>query len=301
MAAAKMHADERDVDAPLARRLLIAQFPQWADLPLVRVASDGTDNAIYRLGDDMAMRMPRYPSAAAQATKESHWLPRLAPHLPLDVPLPLGLGEPDDVYPWPWSVVRWLPGEPASLVEVDALDAALRLARFVGAVQAVDAAGGPEPGEHNFGRGAGLATRDGWVRDALAQLDGMIDVAAARDAWEQALAAPAWERPPVWLHGDLHDGNMLAASGRLTAVIDFGCLGVGDPACDVMPAWTFLPADARPAFRAELGVDEATWERGRGWALSVGLIALPYYRDTNPPLAESARRWIDEVLADRDR
>lgn len=302
MGAAKMHADEIDVGPSLARRLLNAQFPQWAELPLARVASDGTDNAIYRLGDDMALRMPRYPSAAAQAAKEARWLPRLAPHLPLDVPVPLALGEPSDGYPWQWSVVRWLPGERASEAALDdAQEAAVLLAGFVAALRRLDTTGGPAPGEHNFGRGAPLAARDEWVRAALAQLDDVVDVAAAGAAWERALAAPPWERAGVWLHGDLHGGNMIVRGGRLSGVIDFGGLGVGDPACDVMPAWTFLPRKARSPFRAELGVDDDTWERARGWVLSMGLIALPYYRETNPPLAQNARRWIDDVLSDRDR
>lgn len=297
-----MHPDEMDVDAALVRGLVDVQFPQWAGLSLIRVESDGTDNAIYRLGDAMAVRMPRYPSAAAQAAKEARWLPHLAPRLPLAVPVPVALGRPDSTYPWEWSVVRWLPGEQAS---IDALDdvreAAVTLARFVNALQRVDPDGGPVAGDHNFGRGAALATRDDYVRDALTQLRGTIDVEAAATVWARAVSASEWDRAPVWVHGDLHGGNMLVHGGKLAAVIDFGGLGVGDPACDVMAAWTFFPPPARATFRAELGVDDATWERGRGWALSVGLIALPYYRETNRALAENARRWIEEVLDDRDR
>ncbi len=175
---------------------------------------------------------------------------------------------------------------------------AAALAQFVVALRGIDPGGGPEPGEHNFERGAPLATRDEEVRGALRRLEGDFDVVAAAAVWERALAAPAWDRLPVWIHGDLHGGNLLIDGGRLSAVIDFGGLGVGDPACDVMPAWTFLPAEARPTFRAALGVDDATWDRARGWALSMGLIALPYYKDTNPPLAANARRWIGETLRD---
>lgn len=300
--AAKMHVDEVDVDEALVRRLLGEQLPQWAELPLERVPSDGTDNAIYRLGDDMAVRMPRYPSAAGQVTKEAQWVPRLAPHLPLDVPFPLALGEPGDGYPWRWSVVTWLPGERASFEALsDPGDAAARLAGFVRVLGGIDTGGGPPPGDHNFGRGAPLATRDGYVRDALAQLGSDLDVGAAQAAWERALSAPEYSAPGVWIHGDLHGGNLLTNGGRLTGVIDFGGLGVGDPACDVMPAWTFFRGPARATFRERLAVDDATWERGRGWALSMGLIALPYYRDTNPSLARTARRWVEEVLTDRDR
>lgn len=294
-----MHPDERDVDAPLVRRLVAAQFPQWAGLDLERVQSDGTDNAIYRLGAAMAVRMPRYPSAAAQAEKEAEWVARLAPHLPLDVPVPLALGRPAAGYPWRWSVCRWVTGERG--MADDQRDAAAQLAGFVRALQRIDPSGGPAPGDHNFGRGSHLATRDEWVRDALTRVVDEVDVASATAVWEQALAAPVWDRTPVWVHGDLHGGNILVRDGRLAGVIDFGGLGVGDPAVDVMPAWTFFTADGRKAFRAELEVDDATWDRGRGWALSMGLIALPYYRVTNPVLAASARRWIEETLTDRDR
>ena len=297
---AKMHADERDVDESLVRALIAARFPQWAELPLARVRSDGTDNAIYRLGDDLAVRLPRYPAAAAQPSKEARWLPHLAARLPLQVPEPLGLGEPALGYPWHWSVCRWIHGERASIEAVDPHEAAAQLAAFVRALHEVDPAGGPGPGEHNFARGAPLATRDQEVRAALARLDGVVDVGAAAAAWDRALSAPVWERPGVWVHGDLQAGNMVVAGGRLRGIIDFGALGVGDPACDVMTAWIFLPRSVRDVFRAEAGADEETWERARGWALSVALIALPYYRETNPAFFASARRWAEEVLADRD-
>jgi aminoglycoside phosphotransferase (APT) family kinase protein len=297
-----MHADELEVDASLVCRLLEAQLPEWADLPVERVRSDGTDNAIFRLGEDMAVRLPRYPGAAAQSEKEARWLPRLAPRLPLDVPVPLAAGVPGEGYPWPWLVARWLPGEVATAAPVaDYLEAAVELAGFVAALRALDPAGGPGPGGHNFGRGAPLATRDEEVQGALARLHGDVDVAAAAKAWQRSLEADAWDAPPVWIHGDLHGGNLLVAGGRLSGVVDFGGLGVGDPACDTMPAWTFFPAEAREVFRSELEVDDATWERGRGWVLSMGLMAVPYYRDTNPPLAANARRWIEEALSDRGR
>lgn len=295
-----MHPGERPIDAALVRRLLAAQFPRWADLPLARVQSDGTDNAIYRLGDDLAVRMPRYAAAAAQADKEVRWLPRLAPHLPLEVPVPVALGEPDHDFPWQWSVCRWVPGENATPERIaDPREAAVTVARFVESMQRIDPTGGPSPGDHNFGRGEPLANRDDEVRAALRDLDGVVDVRSATHAWEAALSAPVWDRPGVWIHGDLQGGNMLAVQGRLTGVIDFGASGVGDPACDAMVAWTFLPRDVRPLFRSELGLDDALWERARGWVLSMGLIALPYYRTSNPAFARNARRWIEEALGDR--
>ena len=293
-----MHEGEVATDLSLVRRLLAAQFPGWAGLPIKSVRSAGTDNAVYRLGDDMAVRLPRIPWATGQVEKEHRWLPRLAPHLPLAIPTPLAMGKPGEGYPWHWSVYKWLEGENATVERIaDPRRMAIDLAQFILALQRVDPAGGPPPGAHNSYRGVPLAKRDTPTREAISALHGTVDTEAATAAWEDALGAPEWHGRPVWIHGDLQPGNLLAVEGRLTAVIDFGCLGVGDPACDVMPAWLFLPADARAIFRAELQVDDATWARGRGWALSLGLIALPYYHITNPVLAGIARRAIAEVLA----
>jgi aminoglycoside phosphotransferase (APT) family kinase protein len=297
-----MHADEVDTDISLVGRLLAAQFPQWADLPIEPIASSGTDNSIYRLGDDMAVRLPRIHWAVGQAEKEHRWLPRLAPFLPLAIPVPLAKGTPAEGYPWHWSVYRWLEGENATIDRIaDLRQAATDLAQFVAALQRIDPTGGPPPGEHNFGHGVPLAERDPPVREAIASLDGMLDVAAVTAAWEAALRAPAWQGPPVWIHGDLQSGNLLAVQGRLSAVIDFGGLGVGDPACDLMVAWNLFSAETRDVFRAALPIDAATWARGRGWALSVALIFIPYYLNTNPVGVGGARHMIDEVLADHER
>ncbi|MBD2868690.1 aminoglycoside phosphotransferase family protein [Paenibacillus arenilitoris] len=289
--------DQRSaIDETLVKRLLAAQFPQWAHLPLRKLASTGTDNAIYRLGDEMAVRLPRVEWAAGQAETEYAWLPKLAPHLPLAISQPLALGTPAEGYPWHWSVHRWLEGENATTGRIDDLrQAAIDLAGFVAALQRIDAAGGPPPG---FGRGMPLATRDAYVRDAIAQLHGTIDTEAAALAWDVSLKAPVWQGQPVWIHADIHAGNLLVDRGRISAVIDFGGVGVGDPAGDLLVAWSVLTADTRPVFREALRPDDATWARGRGWALSVGLIALPYYRDTNPVVAAISRHMVDEVLID---
>jgi aminoglycoside phosphotransferase (APT) family kinase protein len=231
--------------------------------------------------------------------KESQWLPRLAPHLPLAIPEPLALGAPGEGYPWRWSVCRWLDGENATIEQfTDPRQAATDLARFIAALRQINPAGGPPPGPHNFYRGVPLAARDESTREAIAALDGMIDSDAATAAWDDAFQAPPWQEPPVWIHGDLQAGNLLVNGGQLSAVIDFGGLGVGDPACDLMIAWNHFSADARVAFHAALPDDDTTWARGRGWALSVGLIALPYYQNTNPVLASISRYAINEVLAD---
>jgi aminoglycoside phosphotransferase (APT) family kinase protein len=299
MSARKMHSDEVDTDVSLVGRLLAGQFPQWAGLPIEPVRSAGTDNALYRLGEDMVVRLPRIHWATRQVEKEQRWLPRLAPHQPLAIPVPLAMGVPAEGYPWHWSIYRWLAGETTTIERIaDLRQAAMDLARFIAALQRIDPTGGPPPGLHNSSRGEPLAMRDDQTRAAIASLHGILDAGALTAAWEAALAAPAWQGPPVWIHGDLQAGNLLAQQGQLSAIIDFGCLGVGDPACDLQVAWNFLSAETRDVFRASLPVDAATWARGRGWALSVGLIALPYYRSTNPVLAGISRRAIDEVLAD---
>jgi len=294
-----MHDDEVDTDPSLVRRLLAAQFPEWADLSIERVRSEGTDNAMYRLGEDLAVRLPRIHWAIEQVDKEHRWLPKLAPHLPLAIPVPLAKGSPGEGYPWEWGVYRWLDGEEATDERLpDLRQTAGDLAAFVVALHGIDPTGGPAPAEHNFDRGVPLASRDEHTRSAIASLHGMVDVEVVTSAWDAALQAPAWNEPPVWIHGDLQAGNLLVQDGRVTAVIDFGGLGVGDPACDLLPAWNLFAGESRHVFRAALDVDDATWARGRGWALSVALLYIPYYLHTNAAGVDAAGRVIDEVLAD---
>lgn len=298
MTQTKMHADEVHTDSALVRALLAAQFPQWARLPIAAVSSSGTDNALFRLGDDMVVRLPRIHWAVGQVEKEQQWLPQLAPHLPLAIPEPLAMGAPAEGYPWHWSIYRWRDGETAANAQLyDMQQAATELAHFLRVLQRIEVAGGPPPGAHNSNRGEPLVARDTGTRQAIAALQGIVDTAAATAAWEAALHAPQWDRAPVWIHGDLAAANILVNNGHLSAVIDFGCLGVGDPAVDLIIAWEFL-APVRELLRASLGVDGATWARGRGWALTTALVALPYYMDTNPVLVASARQRISEVLAD---
>jgi aminoglycoside phosphotransferase (APT) family kinase protein len=292
-----MHVDELDIDVSLVRRLLAAQFPAWADDPIRRVASAGTVNALFRLGDDMVVRLPRRPWADDGTQKEQTWLPKLAPQLPLAIPVPLAKGAPTPEWPWPWSVFRWLAGESWRSDRVgDLREAALELAGFVSALQRIDTTGGPTPEPTD--RGSPLAERDTEVRAAIAELGGRIPASAVIAAWHDALQADVWDGPPRWFHGDLLPGNLLVVDGRLSAVIDFGGAGVGDPACDLMPAWMIFSGASRAVFRHELAVDEASWTCGRGWALSVALIALPYYWETNPCFAELARHAIAETLDD---
>jgi aminoglycoside phosphotransferase (APT) family kinase protein len=295
----RMHADERDIDGPMVRRLLAAQFPRYADLPLAAVPSAGTDNAVFRLGQDLAVRLPRIHWAVDDARKEHKFLPELAPYLPLQIPEPLEKGVPGEGYPWPWSIYRWLEGEDATLARIaDRRQLAEDLARFVVALHQIDTVELLPTGDLSSNRGGPLSARDAATRAAIGELNGMIDVALVTAAWEAALRTPSAQSRPVWIHGDLKPGNLLATNGRLTGVIDWGGLALGDPAVDLIVAWNFLPAEAREVFRRQVSVDDATWARGRGWALSIGLVALPYYKDSNPELAHISRYQIREVLAD---
>jgi aminoglycoside phosphotransferase (APT) family kinase protein len=287
-----------DINVALVHRLVITQFPRWADLPIKAVEFDGWDNRTFRLGETMTVRLPSAEWYAAQVEKEHRWLPRLAPLLPLPIPVPLAMGVPAEGYPWHWSVYRWLDGEPATIAHIaDLSQFATTLAHFLAALQRIDPTGGPPPGPHNFYRGGPLMVYDGENRNAIAALDGQIDTAAVTAVWEAALNA-TWHGPPVWIHGDVAAGNLLVTGGRLSAVIDFGTSGVGDPACDVVIAWTFLSGASREAFRAGLPLDDATWARGRGWALWKALITLAADIHTSPLKAREARRVVDEVLAD---
>jgi aminoglycoside phosphotransferase (APT) family kinase protein len=299
MAQVKMHAEELDIAPELVTSLLTRQFPDLADLPIAKLTSAGTENTIFRLGDALALRLPRVASAASQATRETRWLPQIAPHLPLATPEPVALGEPSEDYPWHWTVCRWLEGENAFLQPVaDLRDAAKRLAQFVRALQTTPISGYPSLVAVTSGRGVDLIHRDAATRAAIARCEGLADTKPLAEIWDQALTLPVWQRAPVWLHGDLHVGNLLAENGQITGVIDWGSLGMGDPACDLMPAWSMLDRESRALFRDEVNVDDATWMRGRAWAVSVAAIALPYYIETNPLLVAISRHSIDEAVAD---
>jgi aminoglycoside phosphotransferase (APT) family kinase protein len=291
-----MHSVELDIDKALVTRLIAAQFPQWSDLPVVKVPSAGTDHAIYRLADDMVVRLPRIPGVARQVDTEQRWLPLLAPQLPLQVPVPLGRGVPGQGFPMPWSVYAWLDGENAfDRPIIDMRDAAIELGGFVAALRRLDATDVPQ----SF-RGGPIGSSGYDARASIRDLgaDGTIDGEAATAAWEQVLALPQWEGPPGWLHGDLMPGNLLTRHGRLTGVIDFGIVGIGDPACDLIPAWYLFGGDTRELFRAAADVDDTTWARGRGWALCLGLGAEHHYRVKNPALAAAGRKAMFEALAD---
>jgi aminoglycoside phosphotransferase (APT) family kinase protein len=295
-----MHADELDVPQALVRGLVDAQFPQWAGEALVRVPTWGTDNAMYRLGRELVVRLPRRAGTVSALRKELTWLPRLAPHLAagehgVPVPVPVALGSPGDAYPWDWAVYRWLDGTPALEASVDYQRLAGDLAGFVGRLQAVELPGTPPTGS----RGVPLAELDEPVHARIPDLAGEFDTAQVTAVWEHALAAPAWAGPPVWMHGDLMPTNLLIdRAGGLAGVVDWGTCTTGDPACESLLAWISLDAGSRSTYRTLLRVDEATWARARGWALSCAVQAVPYYRETYPAFADLARRTLAAVLAD---
>nr|WP_285486917.1 aminoglycoside phosphotransferase family protein [Amycolatopsis taiwanensis] len=296
----KMHADEADINSDLLRRLLRGQFPQWADLPIERLASGGTVNAVYRLGDTLTVRLPLTSAGARALGPECRWLPKLAPALPVTIPTVVATGDPAEGYPWAWAVHEWIDGDTpveGRLARPDQL--ANDLAEFVTAMRKVGLDGGP-----SAYRGAPLDTVDRYTRTAIEDLrhtDEPFDADAATAAWEEALAAPAWSSTPCWVHADLMPSNLLITENRLTGVLDFATVGVGDPACDLIPAWNLLPPAAREIFHDAVDVDDATWMRGRGWALSMAVIQLPYYRTTNPIISANARHTIDEILTAQDR
>ncbi len=293
-----MHADEFAIDIDLVHSLLAAQHPQWAHLPLRAVTSAGTDNALFRLGETMVVRMPRIAAAAPLIEKEWRHLPSFSA-LPLQVPEPLAIGAPGCGFAWPWSVYRWLEGDPVSTQCVaQSEQAAQALAGFILALRKIEIRGAPLSGAQNNGRGVPLGRRNHLTLTAIDTLSDEFDAREILGAWRACCAAPPWTAQPVWLHGDIHAGNLLARDNRITAVIDFGLCGVGDPACDLMVAWSLFEGNARRSFRDALGDDEPTWVRGQGWALSVALIALAYYRASNQTLSDMSRRAINAVLTD---
>jgi aminoglycoside phosphotransferase (APT) family kinase protein len=291
-------AQNVDIDPALVTRLIASQFPHGADLPITPAEPNGWDNRTFRLGADMSVRLPSAARYAAQVEKEHRWLPVLAPQLPLPIPVPLAVGVPAEGYPWNWSVYRWLDGAPASTAHVDDLtELAMALGHFLTSLQQIDPTSGPPPGAHNFFRGGPVETYDAETRDAIAKVRDQIPAERAIAVWENALVA-TWRGKPVWVHGDVAASNLLVRNGHLSAVIDFGSSGVGDPACDVTIAWTLFSGASREAFRAALPVDAATWARGRGWALWKALITFAGNVNINPGEAEAAGRVINEVLAE---
>jgi len=285
------------IDAALARRLVASQFPQWRELPVTTIAG-GWDNRTFRLGDELVLRLPSAAEYVPQVQKEHAWLPHIAPHVPVEIPSPVAMGRPAESYPWPWSVYRWIEGDTADrVIDADLFALAVDVARFLDALHAVDANEGPEPGPHNFHRGGALSSYDGETRRALAMLEGRIDAQAGMAIWDAAVGT-SWPERPVWVHGDVSPGNLLLRDRRLAAVIDFGSLAVGDPACDLAIAWTFFTREARSAFREKLRLDDATWARGRAWALWKAAIVAAGISRTNAIEFARPLQTLERILRD---
>jgi aminoglycoside phosphotransferase (APT) family kinase protein len=289
----KMHAGEINIDAELVARLVAAQFPQLADLPIRAVQSTGTVNAIYRIGDHLCARLPRLSSWAQDLQKELNWLPKLAPCLSLHIPEPVAQGHPASDYPFPWAIYRWIDGQPYrdDLIH-DERQVAADLAQFVVELRRIDPRGAPRGGRKP------IRELDAPTRVAIEASRSVIDRDAAAAAWASALEAPAWDGTPFWIHTDLLRPNLLVDRGRLCAVIDFGGVGVGDPAADVIAAWSVFGERGRATFRAALDVDDGTWNRARGYALHQAVLIIPYYAETNPGFVALAKRTVEQVLAD---
>lgn len=295
MARPAMHEDEVGIDAELVARLVSTQFPELGRLPLRPVHPAGTVNVVCRLGDELCVRLPRAPRFGAALEREVRWLPELAPQLPLTIPEPVRLGKPCADHPLPWAVYRWIDGDPYDALAADERPVAADLARFVAALRAVDPVGAPPAGRRP------LAELDEVTRAAIAASGDLVDAEGVRAVWSEALDAPPYPGAPVWIHTDLLRPNLVVVGGRLVGVLDFGGAGIGDPAADVVPAWSVFGAVGRSSYREALGVDDATWARARGYALHQALLIIPYYAPTNPPFVAMARRTVREVLADADR
>ena len=288
-----MAAPEAEVElgADLVRALLLEQHPDLAHLPIVPVAS-GWDNVVFRLGDHLAVRLPRRAMGAALAVHEQRWLPELAPGLPLPVPAPVRVGAPGRVYRWPWSVVPWFHGEEAARADpLDWMDTAERLASFLVALHRP----APPDAPVNPLRGRPLGERTSRLVAGLDELGDLVDRRRVEALWADLVATEAWDGPPLWLHGDLHPRNLIVDRGRLAAVVDFGDLTAGDPATDLSVAWFWLPAPAREVFRDVLGdVDDSTWRRAKGWALALAVAHLGGDEHVIP----LGRHALEAVLAD---
>jgi len=286
------------IDETLVMQLIAEQFPQWSKFPIKAVKLSGHDNRTFHLGKEMLVRLPSAEGYAAQVQKEQKWLPRLMPYLSIQIPEPITMGRPSKYYPWNWSVYHWIDGKSAntpSLVKPNLNEIALGLATFINELHKIDITDGPTAGTHNYYRGGDLSVYDTDTKKVLTKLRRYIDVRKAAVVWEKALSS-YWNQQPVWVHGDLSSGNIILKDGHLKAVIDFGCMGIGDPACDLVIAWTFLTTDSRAILKSHLSLDDDTWERARGWALWKALITLVALEDKFSAKALTQKKIIAEVL-----
>ncbi len=293
-----MPAAEVDISVDLVRALIVAQTPELGELTVEPMAF-GWDNALFLVGDSLLARLPRRLAGVALIESEQRWLRQLAPRLPLPIPAPIHCGVPGGGFPWPWSICPYVPG--TSVLDLfergdalaDAVAEAERLGGFLGALHRPAPADAPA----NPHRGVPLAERDERFRSQVASLGASVDGPRLLEQWDAGLEVPGWSRAPVWLHGDVHPGNVITDRGRIVGVVDFGDITSGDPAVDLAGGWMFFAPPARAVFRRAAGADDRTWATARAWALCLGVATLANSAD-NPPFARHARRTIAAVLAD---
>ena len=290
-----------EITMPMVTALIKQQFPQWSNLPIRPLSLQGIDNRTFRLGDDLLIRLPSAEKYTPQVKKEQQWLPLLAPHISVNIPTPIALGQPSPQYPWHWSIYRWIEGKSANALDVDESQLtalAYQLAQFLQELQAIAADSGPLPGPDNFYRGDHLLVYDTETRSAITALAKYIDTAAVEVVWQEAVRS-RWTKQPVWVHGDISSGNILLEDNKLVAVIDFGCMAVGDPACDLVITWTLFSEESRRIFTKEVALDEDTWARARGWALWKALISLASLPDKQSTEAKKHLQIIQDVMEER--
>lgn len=289
-----------DITLQIAKELIAEQFPEYLELPIESVEFSGIDNRTFRLGDDMLMRLPSAKGYAAQVLKEQRWLPQLAGHLSTQIPKPLHAGKPSQGYPWNWSIYRWLPGTSLNQLKLSSDESeqlAKDLAIFIKELHNIPTEGAPKGGLHNYYRGCHLSVYDKDARRDIEKLNDIIDADKALALWEKTLSSK-WAYKPIWVHGDIATGNILMQKKELTAVIDFGCMGIGDPACDLVIAWTFFDGKARRVFKDSIGLDSGTWSRARGWALWKANFELSKIMDKSSVEAVRKIEIIKDILAD---
>lgn len=267
------------------------QFPEWRDLEIKPILPLGTDNLMYRLGNDKIIRIPITKESILDIEKEINCLPKFS-NLPITTPQIIAIGQEAKEQNSRWIICNWIKGDNFNKNNIqDQKQAAIDLANFINELQKIDITNAPESR-----RGKPLQNFDKKVRESIKSLDDCYDIKLLNNIWEKALDAEIWTKSPVWIHSDLHEGNVITHNGKISAIIDFGLAGIGDPACDIVPAWTLLQKEAQTTFRNHINADEETWKRGHGWALSFGVIAYSYYRKTKHPIAEISRKVIDEVI-----
>ena len=284
------------INVNLVQSLIQEQFPEWSHLEIKPVECQGWDNRTFLLGDSMLVRLPSAACYSDKVLKEQKWLPKLAPYLPLAIPTPVALGKPNVEYPWNWSIYKWIEGQTVSDTTVqDQKQLARDLAYFLHALQCIDTTGGPMAGAHNFYRGGLLQMYDNEVEQALQKLTNRIDTKLCAQIWNEALSS-VWSKTLVWVHGDIAVGNLLVKNGRFCAVIDFGGVAIGDPACDYVIAWNFFDYESREIFKKAVSADEGTWSRARGWALWKALIVVAQLPGADASQQEKSRKILEKII-----